>query len=410
MTRTATALQALADDITTSLTSPATAPTVGHGSHAYLPQSLAGGAAGIALLHAEYSFTRPEHHTTLHTWLTSAAGGDLNGSTSAGLFFGVPALAFVTAAAAKATGQYRHALAQLTAAAQDLTRLRLAAAHSRIDKGDLPALAEFDLIRGLTGLGAYHLHHEPEHDITRAVLTYLVRLTEPHAPTGRPGWWTDHGPNGQPPTSYSGGHGNLGLAHGITGPLALLSLALRAGIVVPGHRDAIARICRWLDTWQQDHPTGPWWPRTITLDEAKAQRCDQPGPLQPSWCYGTPGIARSQQLAALATGDTTRRRTAETALLGCITDPDQFARIDGPSLCHGSAGLLHTTWRVAREAETGDLTAQLANLAKLFNNHLQTAPRSTELLEGSVGAALAALTATTGQPPRSSWDTCLLLG
>lgn len=408
MTQTTSKLQTLVDDITKSLTDPATLPT-STDSHQYLPQSLAGGAAGITLLHSEYTFTRPTHSPTLHAWLTAAARGNLNGSPSASLFFGVPALAFVTSAANKATGHYRQAMTQLAAASQQLTRTRLDAAHARIDRSDLPALAEFDLIRGLTGLGAYHLHQHPDHDVTRAVLTYLVRLTEPHPGSGLPGWWTNHGPTGQPPSDYPGGHGNFGVAHGITGPLALLSLALTAGIAVPGHTDAIARICHWLDEWQQDAPAGPWWPRTITLNEADAARCDQSGPLQPSWCYGTPGIARSQQLAALATGDLARRRTAETALLNCITDASQLARIDGPSLCHGSAGLLQTTWRVARDAETGALNSQLAGLADLLSNQLQSTPRSTELLEGSTGAALAALTTVTDDAPRSSWDGCMLL-
>jgi hypothetical protein len=108
----------------------------------------------------------------------------------------------------------------------------------------------------------------------------------------------------------------------------------------PGYTDAITRICTWLDTWRQDHPAGPWWPRTITPDEVHTQRTRQPGPLQPSWCYGTPGLARAQQLAGLATGDTERQRSAEAALLGCLSDPAQLVQIFDGGLCHGAAGLL----------------------------------------------------------------------
>ena len=179
--------------------------------------------------------------------------------------------------------------------------------------------------------------------------------------------------------------------------------------MVDGHTDAIAHICSWLDSWQHDHPAGPWWPRTITLNEARAGRAQQRGPLQPSWCYGTPGIARAQQLAALTTGDTARQRAAETALLGCLRDPAQLARIIGPSLCHGAAGLLHTTWRTATDAATGELAACLPDLAVLLVEQLRTAPRNVELLEGGTGAALALHTAATGTAPRSGWDTCLLL-
>jgi class I lanthipeptide synthase len=400
----------LAEDIAAGLTDPDTAAATHTSVHTPRPQSLAGGSAGVALLHIERALTQPDQWATAHTWLSAAACGDLHGGPGACLFFGVPALAFLTHAATEATGGYQRAMAQLDTATQQVTRARLAAAHARIDRGERPALAEFDLIRGLTGLGAYHLAHAPEHPVTAQVLAYLVRLTEPlPGRDGLPGWWTEHGPTGQPPADYPGGHSNFGMAHGITGPLALLALALRAGIAVDGHAEAIARICGWLDAWQQPHPTGPWWPRTITVSEARSGRCDQPGPAQPSWCYGTPGIARAQQLAALATGDTARRHTAETALLGCLTDPTQLARIIDPSLCHGAAGLLHTTWRVAGDAATGDLADHLPMLANLVLEQATAAPRNSELLEGSTGAALALHTAATGTAPRSRWDSCLLL-
>ncbi|ALG15440.1 hypothetical protein AOZ06_40715 [Kibdelosporangium phytohabitans] len=403
-------LLALVDDIAAGLHDPDTALATDASTHRPRPQSLANGAAGVALLHIERALTQPDLWGTAHAWLFAATSVDLHASPAASLFFDVPALAFVTHAAAGDTGRYQRALTQLDTATEQLTRARLAAAHARIDCGDRPALSEFDLIRGLTGLGAYHLHRAPHAEVTAAVLAYLVRLTEPlPGGDGLPGWWTDHGPTGQPPAEYPGGHGNFGMAHGITGPLALLALALRRGVVVDGHRQAIGRICAWLDAWQHDHPSGPWWPRTITLDEARAGHCNQIGPLQPSWCYGTPGIARAQQLAAIATGDTARQCTTETALLGCLTDPGQLARIIDPSLCHGAAGLLQTAWGATGDATTSELSACLPHLAGLLVEQLQTAPRSVGLLEGSTGVALALHTAATGTAPRSGWDACLLL-
>jgi lantibiotic biosynthesis protein len=80
------------------------------------------------------------------------------------------------------------------------------------------------------------------------------------------------------------------MAHGIAGPLALLSLAMRRGIVADGQAEAIKRICSWLDAWRQDHETGPWWPETITLEETRLGRPRQTRPMRPSWCYGTPRL------------------------------------------------------------------------------------------------------------------------
>ncbi|MPZ64705.1 MAG: lantibiotic modifying enzyme [Pseudonocardiaceae bacterium] len=401
---------ATATTLAERLTDPSTIPA-SQSRHRPTPQSLANGAAGVALLHIERARAHCGDWATVHSWLSTAAGGDLSAGPNASLFFGAPALAFVTHAAADRPGKLERALADLDTSTAAVTQSRLDEAHARINRGDRPALSEFDLIRGLTGLGAHHLQRDPHHEVTAAVLAYLVRLTEPlpGRTDGLPGWWTDLGPTGRASPDYAGGHGNFGLAHGIAGPLALLSLAQRRGIVVDGHTDAIDRIGAWLDAWRQDHPAGPRWPRTITRDEVHNGRPRQPGPLQPSWCYGTPGLARAQQLAGLATDDTERQRTAEAALLGCLTDPAQLALITDSGLCHGAAGLLHTAWRMASDATTPDITAHLPHLSERLLTQLRASPQGAELLDGSTGAALALHTAATDTAPLCHWDACLLL-
>jgi len=375
------------------------------------PQSLANGAAGIALLHIERARARHGDWTTAHAWLSAAVRQDLSVGPNASLYFGAPAVAFVTHAAADQPGKLERALADLDTSTAVVTRRRLDEAHARIDRGDRPALAEFDLIRGLTGLGAYHLQRSPRHDITKAVLSYVVRLTEPlpGRTDGLPGWWTDLAPTGEASPEFPGGHGSFGMAHGIAGPLALLSLARQRGVVVDGHTDAITRICTWLDAWQQNHPYGPWWPRTVTPDEVHTGRPARPAPLQPSWCYGTPGLARAQQLAGLATGDIARQRIAETAMLGCLNDPAQLARIIDSGLCHGMAGLFQTAWRMASDAPTPDIAAELPRLSARLLTQLRPAFQERGFLEGHAGAALALHTAGTHTASLAHWDACLLL-
>lgn len=399
------AARAIAD----RLADPHAVPNVGSGRRR--AQSLAGGAAGIALLHIERARAGHGDWATAHAWLSAAVRDDLSAGPNAGLFFGVPTLAFVTHTAADRPGKLSGALADLDTSAAAVTRRRLDEAHARIDRADRPALAEFDLIRGLAGLGAYHLRRNPHHDLTRTVLSYLVRLTEPlpDRTDGLPGWWTDLAPTGHASPDYPAGHGNLGMSHGIAGPLALLSLALRRGAVVGGHTDAITRICAWLDAWQQQHPSGPWWPGIITLNEAHTEHIPQSSHGRPSWCYGTPGLARAQQLAGLTTGDTARQRTAENAMLGCLRDPSQLGRIVDSGLCHGMAGLLQTAWRMAADALTADIAAELPRLSARLLTQLRSSPEEAELLDGQAGIALALRTAGTNTAPLTGWDACLLL-
>ncbi|EWC64508.1 Lanthionine biosynthesis cyclase LanC [Actinokineospora spheciospongiae] len=373
------------------------------------PQSLGGGAAGVALLHIERARGGAGPWVTAHTWLAAATDDELSAGANAGLFFGAPTLAFLTHAAADQPGKLARALATLDTATSNLTRTRLATAHTRIDRGGRPALAEFDLIRGLTGLGAYHLRHDPAGELTKAVLSYLVRLTQPlpDANDGLPGWWTDLAPNGARSPDFPDGHGNLGMSHGIAASLALLSLAMLRGIVVDDHAAAIGRICTWMDTWQQDTPSGPWWPGFITWEQANAGRVPFSSRQRPSWCYGTPGIARAQQLAALATGDTDRQHIAEAAMLGCLRDLAQLDRLTDSGLCHGLAGVLQATWRMAAASPEPDLAAELPNLVDRL---LTRSPQDPEFLDGHAGIALALRTVGADTAPLSHWDTCLLLG
>lgn len=122
-----------------------------------------------------------------------------------------------------------------------------------------------------------------------------------------------------------------------------------------------------------------------------------------------PGLARPQQLAALATGDLARQRTAEIAMLGCLRDHAQLDRITDSGLCHGMAGLFQSAWRMASDAHTPDLAAELPRLTTRLLTQFHSSPEETEFLDGHAGVALALHTAGTDTAPLAHWDACLLL-
>lgn len=250
------------------------------------PQSLAGGAVGIALLHIERARSGYGDEALAHAWLKLAASEPISTGGNANLFHGAPALGFALHAAG--TTRYRRTLAALDDTTITLTRTRLAAAHARIDRRNPLLIREFDLIHGLTGLGVYHLHRHPAHPVTRDVLAYLVRLTHPLPgrpnATDVPPWWMPVGLSSEPHPNYPQGHGNLGMAHGISAVMALLSLAVLHGVPATGARDALARLCAWTDHWCHHDTTGPWWPGYLTSDTPAASNHhnapDRPGAME----------------------------------------------------------------------------------------------------------------------------------
>ncbi|MFI0242539.1 lanthionine synthetase C family protein [Streptomyces sp. NPDC016845] len=409
------AAAAMADRLAAALS----VPPPPHGTHDDSPgsprwreQSLSKGAAGIAILHGQRvrdGLAAPE---TVHAWLTRATRENLTAAAGAGLWLGAPAIAFALHSATPRS--YPQARTRLDTGVTRLVETRLQAAHTRIDARQRPSQHEFDLTRGLTGLGAHLLHNGPDGDLLRGILAYLVRLTEPvdthdEAGASAPGWWTRDSSAYTRHPAFAAGEANFGMAHGCAGPLALLALAMRRGVVVDGQAAAIERLCHWLEQWRQHGTAGPWWPERITAEELHTGRPHQDGPLRPSWCYGTPGLARAQQLAALALGDKARQHAAEDALAQCLADRAQLAHVTDPALCHGWAGLLATAWYAAGDAGTPRIADHLPHLLEALLTHARSSVPGDRpgLIEGSAGVAMILTTLATGTS--GNWPAILLL-
>ncbi|SDD86991.1 lanthionine synthetase C family protein [Glycomyces harbinensis] len=398
MNSTTNAGTAAAERIAHRLTKPGTAgfrPNIG-------AQSLGAGALGGVLLHFERIRLGLGDAATARAWLRAVAHPNVNSTTATNLFNGAPAIAFVLHAT-DAPSRYDHLRARLHEQVQAITTGRLALARERLHHQRPTGFAEYSQLSGLSGLATYLLATEPGSDLTGDVLTFLVTLTKPIriGRTWMPGWWADHDPFLKQSPEFPGGHLNMGAAHGIPGPLTALALAYNANLRVPGQRDAIEWICRFYDTWQ--HEAG-WWPQWLTREDLDRGRASQPRPGRPSWCYGTPGIVRALQLAAIALDDPARQAAAEGALARCLNDADQTSLLVEGGLCHGTAGLYRITQRVAEDASGDRFTTALADLEV----HLAARPVPEHgFLDGEVGLAFTLQAAGPRITDESIWDAAL---
>lgn len=410
---TGTATQHLANNALERILSGLQPPGPAPDDEPWHGESLASGAAGIALPHIERAHRERHPHLQdhrwgmAHQWVQAAGAAGVSTTNSCGLFLGVPAVTFTLYTA----GRYRATASRLLGETVALTHRRTDDATGRLSTDEPATFAEYDTLFGLTGLGALLLAIAPGEDALQRVLTHLVSLTWPRTVQDCtvPGWWVSHDPHRGASEHFPGGHANFGMAHGMAGILALLAAAKRAEITVDGHDEAILTLLEHLDYWAQDGPAGPWWPEHISLSELTSGRPHPCGPARPSWCYGTPGIARAGQLAALALGDKDSQAFFEHALDRCLSDDAQLHRIIDAGVCHGWAGLFQTTWRAATEARSPRLAAHLPRLAEALATNAELGTRGRGLLDGTAGTALALMTATTGTSPATGWDTCLLI-
>lgn len=276
----------------------------------------------------------------------------------------------------------------------------------------------YDTVSGLAGIGRILLaaladgHVSAEPGLVAALTAMTAMLTDHGEPL--PGWWvpTEQHPAVVAARLDASGAADTGLAHGVAGPLALLSLAHSAGRTVAGQENAIRDAVSWLDHWRVDDHS---WPDNATGQELAAGAPAARHGRRSAWCYGVPGIARSMLHAAHAVNDSVLAEAARTDLarLGA-----QHAAWDaeGPTLCHGYAGVLRCATNVDRDVAdhaAAKLTQSLDRERPFLVAHAEHGVRhdAPGFLTGAAGVALALseVARLPARPVTTPWDAALLI-
>ena len=404
------------------------------------PVGLGDGFPAVGLLFAELAATDPAQRRRVHAHLSAAVGALRSGTPR--LYAGMASLAFAGQAAAASFGGYAGMLERLDREIAQQIRERLAADRERIVDGRPIGVHDgYDVISGAAGVGRYLLdRYQVTGDPTVGealtdVLDTLVAigLAEDVPIRGKrlPPWWAYHVGTGRD------GHLNLGLAHGVAGPLALLALAWRDGIRTNGQREAVERIVALLSRWRIEHDDGPGWPRWVGPEDyaAVTARPGAAGSGAPDvsvarrprerevWCYGGAGVGRALHLAGSAFDRPDWWNEGRRAVRAAV-DTAEDRVIHDFALCHGWSGLLQISSRMA--ADTGDVAFRNAadrlagqvlagwDPAAPFGFRYRQAAGlgwvdRPGFLEGAAGIALALHTYASSAPPRTDWDAALLL-
>jgi lantibiotic biosynthesis protein len=214
---------------------------------------------------------------------------------------------------------------------------------------------------------------------------------------------------------------NLGLAHGVPGILALISILHENGIGAGGASPTLRAGARWLRAARRapDRGCASLYP---TIVDAGG---DAIGPRQSrlGWCYGDLGVATALLHLGRALGDGELVDEAADILRHTLAHRTaDSGDIEDAALCHGSMGVS----QIFRRAylATGDRTfldgaerwlrhgldmARWPDGAAGFKSRMRSGFESSHaLLTGIAGIGLA-LIAALGPPEASAWDRCLLI-
>ncbi|MFI8219978.1 lanthionine synthetase C family protein [Streptomyces sp. NPDC085932] len=409
-----------------------------YGYTVWHPLSLATGFPGPALLYGELARRDRAYRPVAHRHLSRAVQA-LPEPAGAGLFHGPAALLAAAQTCAGPDGDYASLRAALAQSVASMQLRRLDAVRRRT--AQVTTVSEYDLFNGVSGttrllLDSFLDPAENTADVARAVaqsLRYLIALTRPAPVHGRqvPGWWLpasdlfterDRG-------LYPEGFFDTGMAHGITGVLAVLCSALEYGHELPGQRTAISTIAEWLSHWL---PTGPHehWPDRVGFQEQVTGSLRRRTTVQSAWCYGTPAVAVALYRAGRLLDEPRWRQRAVATLRIDVARRQERWGLDGATMCHGFAGFLQTVTRVARDCADAELLAGCHRIATavlaetdedapfLFRHTVRSgnpdAPVRERadragLLEGAAGVACALLDLTRHPLPTPAdrpWDRC----
>ncbi|MEC1792709.1 lanthionine synthetase C family protein [Bacillus vallismortis] len=206
-------------------------------------------------------------------------------------------------------------------------------------------MSDYDVIEGVSGIASYLLLFQEDKamgDLLIDMLTYLVRLTEDITVDGEtvPGWHipSQHQFTDIEKKAYPNGNFNMGLAHGIPGPICVLSSALMQGIEVKGQERAIEKMVDFLLRFsEKEEQDRLFWKGIISFEEY--QNGSPPNAVnfsRDAWCYGRPGVCLAIVKAGKALQNPELLNIGVQNLRYTISD---IKGIYSPTVCHGYSGI-----------------------------------------------------------------------
>jgi len=282
--------------------------------------------------------------------------------------------------------------------------------------------APYDLVVGLTGLGVYCLQRHPRPPATECLHLAVGRLQK-RAQHDEHGlyWWTPPEEMFSQETreQYPSGRADLGVAHGVAGPVALLGGICGTGIDLTTARPLLEGAVRWLLAHSIPTDAGPTFPVWVAPGV-------QPWPARSAWCYGDPGIAAALLMAARGVGDAGWEQAAVALACRAAERPPAETGVVDACFCHGSAGLAHVfnrMYQATGEPTLGraavywlERTLDFYRLARASGESWVQGSRDParqepwtgiDVVDGAAGVALVLLAATTAVEPM--WDRMFLV-
>lgn len=328
--------------------------------------SLAGGYPGLILLFSELDRLFPDENwdeVSHHCILGLKTALEAEGIHGYSLFGGLAGICFAVQQASRGGKRYQKLLNTLNGTLlKGVQDSYLVPLKDLLQAGKPIPATYYETIQGISGVGIYYLQMLPQEPFLKdleEMIRLCILLTKPLLIEGKelPGWYlpNEHQFIERDKQDYPMGNFNLGLSHGLPGIVAFMSIALLHGIKIEGQLEAIEYATNWIKRKRKTRNLAYYWDGRIPYEEEILGENRGGIHLMDAWCYGTPGVARTLYLAGQALRDEELKKFALNSYRGIFKRQRQEWRLPGPTFCHGIAGLLTITLRMAQDTQDQEL-------------------------------------------------------
>ncbi|AUO09476.1 hypothetical protein NS115_18160 [Paenibacillus jamilae] len=319
--------------------------------------SFSGGFTGICVLMGQLDQLYPDNGWDMvgHSYLQKIQQViEQQGIHTLSLYSGLAGILLGVRALSRKNTRYQGMLDTLASWFEEAVLNYVEICKNQWEEGQL-RISQYDTIEGLTGIARVVLafSDRPQMKIIwqRIVEVFHIFCGEKDYQGHRiPAWhilsanqFLEH-----EKVQYPNGNFNLGLSHGISGPLAFLSLSQLQGMTTEAMRADLRRLTEWICRWRVSGEAGTLWPGRVAVEEVLQGELHPSSIRDPwdSWCYGVPGIARSIWLAGQAMHNQEWSAIGLQAYVDIENRIQTMGGLTASTLCHGIGGLLHMVQRM----------------------------------------------------------------
>ncbi|CDR65079.1 TPA: lanthionine synthetase C family protein [Staphylococcus argenteus] len=220
----------------------------------------------------------------------------------------------------------------------------------------------YDSISGLAGIGRYLLNRIDVSDknvkALKSILTYFknIQYSQNSWVVPQESQFLESDKN-----YFTQGNINLGLAHGVLGPMSLFALCMIKGITIENHQQILKDMYKYIMD-EKFSSNDRWLQRYDLISERNHFNYIRNG-----WCYGNTGVMTTLFLIGQALQDDEIIQMSKKVMLQVVNDKEK--NLISPTVCHGLSSQILMLTNMNLHFELNEVSDYINELINKLMSH-----------------------------------------